>query len=387
LGNRDPGFKSLSLRCATPQGFDPWGSPFHWCAMAQQGKSCCRNEVRYRRSVQLANAIAEAFGLGDIKHELVSVVGGRSHLVWRLETERGTWAVKQLNRSRESWWTGAYLVSVDIEKSAFERGVAMPEPVVPMEPSAPFLADIAIDGSVKSFRVHGWCSGHRLSDVNIDDATLTWVGRTLSALHQNATKPNATDAPSFDPHPVEDWIRWLDEDTGEFGDAVRTYLPHVAEAIAIIGEALRSGGGVFTPVLTHRDVKPDNILLTPGNPVLLDWDSGGVDLAEWELVRAALDFCRIDGGRSKDAFQRVIRSYNDAGGAPVAHSTAVLGGVLHSQLASAAYFLWRGLGHRPVTAKEREASREYALETLCSLKASLSEIERWTQWLCETQDR
>ena len=61
--------------------------------------------------------------------------------------------------------------------------------------------------------------------------------------------------------------------------------------------------GDLTPVSTHRDVKPDNVLKTPAGPLLVDWDGAGPDHAEWELTWAALHFS--DLGENRAAFNTV----------------------------------------------------------------------------------
>lgn len=306
-------------------------------------------------------AVAEAFDLGDVLGPGTPVAGARSHLMWRLHTSRGTWAVKRLNRSREDWWLRDYLVSAQIQLDAHTRGFPMPRPVHPLEPAAPLLADVQTGGEVASYLVHEWCEGGSpVTDVS------GWVGTTLASLH---TLP-AGGTPDWEPHPVEEWRKWLDGAPSEFADAVRAYLPEIAEA----GKAAADPGGL-TPVSTHRDVKPDNVLETAAGPLLVDWDGAGPDYAEWELTRTALHFS--DLGENRAAFDTVIRSYEAAGGRRPPASQAAFAGLLRTCLGGAAWMVWRALGHRPVTPPERAAAHTHALELLADLRTSLRRMDDW----------
>ncbi|WP_367134103.1 phosphotransferase enzyme family protein [Saccharothrix sp. HUAS TT1] len=310
-------------------------------------------------------AVAAAFGLGDVVEPWTPVTGGRAHLMWRLRTSRGTWAVKRLNRSREDWWLRDYLVSAEIQLEAHTRGFPMPRPIHPLNPAAPLLADVRVGDEVAGYLVHEWHEGHPLtSDVS------AWVGGTLASLHR--LQPGGE--PAYPPHPVEEWREWLDEAPNDFTDAVRAYLPDIAEARSI---ALATGD--LTLVRTHRDVKPDNVLETPDGPLLVDWDGAGPDYAEWELTRAALHFSAL--GENRPAFDTVIASYREAGGPRPPASPTAFAGLLRTYLGGAAWMVWRALGHRPVTPAERTAAEPHALELLADLRTSLARLDDWVQRL------
>lgn len=326
------------------------------------GKRVLIGAPRALTSAVVERQVAAAFGLGDVVEPWTPVAGGRAHLVWRLRTSRGTWAVKRLNRSREDWWMRDYLVSARIQLDAYDRGVPMPRPIHPLEPAAPLLADVAVGDGIASFLVHEWHDGGPLtSDVS------EWVGTTLASLHRRTAEAAAIPPP----HPVEEWREWLDEVPSDFTEAVRAYLPDIAEARAIATEPHD-----FTPVDTHRDVKPDNVLQTPAGPVLLDWDGAGPDFAEWELTRAAVHFSRL--GEDRTAFDRVISACESAGGHRPPPSPASFAGLLRVYLGGAAWMVWRALGHRPVTPAERAAAHPHALELLADLRTSLTRLDAWT---------
>ncbi|MGM1058826.1 phosphotransferase family protein [Saccharothrix sp. Mg75] len=305
-------------------------------------------------------AVARAFDLGEVLDH-VPVTGGASHLVWRLRTSRGTWAAKRLNRSRESWWTDAYRVSAAVQRDALDRGLPMPRPVRPLVEAEPLLADV--DGH--SWLVHEW------HDPVPPSPVLPWVGATLAALH--ALPAGGT--PGWRPHPVDEWLTWLDESPGPLTDAVRGHLPDIAEAVALIGS---HDPADLTPVRTHGDVKPDNVLHTAAGPLLVDWDGAGEDHAEWELTRSALAFA---GLTDRAAFTTVVEAYESAGGRRPPATTASFAGHLGTCLGGAAWMLWRALGHRPVTPAERAAAGPHALRLLADLRTSLASLPEWTTWL------
>ncbi|XVS64351.1 phosphotransferase family protein [Actinosynnema sp. CA-299493] len=310
-------------------------------------------------------AVAAAFGLGDVVAPWTPVTGGRAHLVWRLRTSRGTWAVKRLNRSREDWWMRDYLVAAQVQLDAYARGFPMPRPVHPLEPAAPLLADVRVGDEVASYLVHEWHDGGPLTaDVS------AWVGATLASLHHRTVDA----VPDQAPHPVEEWREWLDEAPNDFTAAVRAYLPDVAEARSIATAADR-----LTPVGTHRDVKPDNVLQTPTGPLLLDWDGAGPEYAEWELTRAAIYFSHL--GEDRAAFDTVIASYEAAGGRRPPASPTSFAGLLRVYLGGAAWMVWRALGHRPVTPAERAAAHTHALELLSDLRTALGRLDEWVERL------
>ncbi|WP_158621541.1 phosphotransferase family protein [Streptomyces triticirhizae] len=332
----------------------------------------------------VAALVAGAFGLGDRVEEWRPVAGGLSHRLFRLRTERGAWAVKWLNRSREEWWLRDHRLAVAVERAALAAGVPMPRPVLPATAAPDPFVDLPVDGEPVSFLVWEWCDGERLDATAVPGTVRRWVGSTLAALHTLPVAPPAGGANVHPPQPVEEWRDWLEsapkETDPDFLRAVATHLPTVAEAHRL----LDAGTDQLTDaprVFTHRDVKPDNVLVTARTPVLLDWEGAGQELARWETARAALDFSRTPDGRSRVGFTEVVAAYRAAGGDELPPEPATFGGLLDMRLGGAAFLLWRALGHRPVTAPERAAAHGHTLAYLDELAAALDHLPTWCGWL------
>jgi Ser/Thr protein kinase RdoA (MazF antagonist) len=331
-----------------------------------------------------AEAIAEAFDLGSAVGGLRPVARGRFHQVWWLRTTTGSWAVKQFNRSHEPWWLAAFQVAAEVETVAFGHGVVMPRPIAAPSAAGRLLADVIVDGVVSSVVVHEWCPGAPLRDVDLTPEVLRWVGETLATLHSMQAVPEADRVVRLELHEVEEWQDWLgqapSEISADYIRRIRAFIPDVARANEFVDDA-NQDVGERTAVLTHRDLKPDNVLLTSASPVLVDWEGAGPDFAEWEVARTAVAFGRSPNGWSRQSFEQVIQAYRAATGKDIAPVQASFAGLLQRQLGASANLLWRALGHRPVTAPERAVARDHTLDMLGDLRASLSQISLWTRWL------
>jgi len=324
-----------------------------------------------------AAAVAEAFELGAPAGGLRPVSGAGAHLMWRLETTRGEWAVKSLNRSREAWWMRDFQLATTIEAQAYARGVAMPRPL------APPLLDLPVLGEQTSFQVHEWSPGARLRPGLIGAAVREWVGTTLAALHR-APVPGPITPEMYEPEDPQEWEKWLTAagDTSGLVAQVRSRLGDVAQAKAVVDRARDRFAAELTPVLTHRDIRPDNVLIEEAGPVLLDWDGAGPEYAEWEVLRTALTFSTSEvEGLDHSAFRQVVACYRRAGGFPVPPTEAVLAGWLRQQLGAAQWLLWRALGHRPLTPQERAASATRTVDALDELRRGLRDREVWSALL------
>ncbi|HYN96499.1 MAG TPA: phosphotransferase, partial [Pilimelia sp.] len=185
---------------------------------------------------------------------------------------------------------------------------------------------------------------------------------------------------------LDEWRDWLDhpppDASAGFLDTVRSFLPDIARARDLV--AGQPPAAQRPAAVAHRDLKPDNVLLSAAGPVLVDWEGAGVDIAAWDAARTALAFSRSpDRGGRQAPFQRLLRAYGAAGGGRVPPAAGSFEGLLRHQLGASAWLLWRALGHRPVTPAERAAAHGHALEFLTDLRSTLAHLPEWVSWLAE----
>ena len=185
--------------------------------------------------------------LGTPLRPMTRLHGKGFNRMYRLDTDQGSFAVKELNLDRD--WTFRHDDVFRLERAAFAAGIPMPEP-------------ISADADVL---VHRWVEGEKLPEEPVSK--------------ELAERAAATGQP------------WADE----LASHVETFL-----AIAHFVDTCERPGLV---VLTHKDIQPWNLLARNGRPIVLDWElSGRLELAS-ELGSTALSLAK---GRGFDDIEPTI---------------------------------------------------------------------------------
>ncbi|WUJ72205.1 aminoglycoside phosphotransferase family protein [Kribbella soli] len=234
--------------------------------------------------------------LGTPTGPMIRVHGGFANRMYRLDTDQGSFAVKELNLVDRRW---AYRLEdvFRFERAAFAAGVPMPEPIL----------------AGRDVLVHRWVDGETVPEAPVSAAYAFDIGEILARLH--GLDVEWTDMSTEDPMP-RDWLELAERAaaTGqpwaeELASQVETFL-----AIAYFVDTCERPGPV---VLTHKDIQPWNLLARDGRPVLLDWElSGRLDLAG-ELGSTALSLSKGPGfdDIQPAIFRSVLDGYVAGGGA------------------------------------------------------------------------
>src|SRR5438309_2248652 len=97
-------------------------------------------------------SVCRLFALGTPLTPAEPVRGGLTNRLWRVTTDRGTFAVKQMNRDPEradyvEWYDRAF----SLEMAAFDAGISMPRPM-PVAATGRCLAEIEREGEPADHR-------------------------------------------------------------------------------------------------------------------------------------------------------------------------------------------------------------------------------------------
>ncbi len=122
----------------------------------------------------VAQPIASAFGLGGGARLTGPVARGELGRVWRLDTESGSFAVKEPFDAADDGWTEGFHEAVAFQEAARRSGVHSPEVVRTRE------GDVVAWFAGSPVRVYGWVDIADV-DASIDPAA---VGDMLARLHR-----------------------------------------------------------------------------------------------------------------------------------------------------------------------------------------------------------
>ncbi|WP_275587221.1 phosphotransferase family protein [Micromonospora terminaliae] len=227
---------------------------------------------------------------------MIRVHGGFGNRMYRLDTDQGSFAVKELNLSDRRWAYRAEDV-FRFERAAFAAGIPMPEPI----------------SAGQHTLVHRWVEGEKMPEAPVSPAYGFEIGEILARIHAlDVAWPHVSIG---DPAP-RDWPDLAGRATatgqpwaGELSSQVQTFL-----AIADFVDTCERPGPV---VLTHRDIQPWNLLAREGRPVVLDWELSGLLDLSGELGSTALSLAKGPGFDDirPAIFGSVLDGYVAGGGA------------------------------------------------------------------------
>jgi Ser/Thr protein kinase RdoA (MazF antagonist) len=250
--------------------------------------------------------ILEAFDLGSWgRLSGGPVASGRLGSIWRLDTERGSWAVKHLGDA------GDDEVAELLEGAAFQEAVLAAGISTPGVRRTRAREVIADRGGVR-VRLHSWVDLHD-ADRSLDPAE---VGRFVAALHRVGFAGSIGVDPWYtEPVGAERWAELVTTLRGRgapFADELDALLPELVALEAYLAAPPR---GLRT---CHRDLWADNVRRTPdGGLCVFDFDNAGLADPSQELAVVLVEY-----GAEPGRAGLIRAAYAEAGGpGRVEHAT------------------------------------------------------------------
>jgi aminoglycoside phosphotransferase (APT) family kinase protein len=227
---------------------------------------------------------------------MIMVARGEQGRVWRLDTDTGAFAIKELVIRQ---------LPADAAADAAYQEAVLAIGAVPMpRPIRTVGGEVLVDVAGHQVRAYEWVD-LLATDTGLDPAV---VGATLAAVHQvhyAAARPLI--GWYTEPLGAPRWTQLLDE--AKAADA-----PFAEALDAEITELLRLEALIEPPANLqncHRDLWADNILPTPaGGVCVIDWENCGLADPAQELPMAMIDFAFGDQRRLAELYLR----YLEAGG-------------------------------------------------------------------------
>ena len=239
--------------------------------------------------------ILEAFELGSWgRLSDGPVASGRLGSIWRLDAERGSWAVKEV---------GGDEVAELLEGAAFQEAVlaaGIATPAVRRTRAGDVIADC---GGVR-VRLHAWVDLHD-ADQNLDPVA---VGQLVAGLHRVDFSGSIGVDPWYtEPVGAARWselVGTLRDRRAPFADELGALLPELVAMEACLG-------GPSRDLRTcHRDLWADNVRRTrDGGLCVFDFDNAGLADPSQELAVVLVEY-----GAQPGRAGLIRAAYAEAGG-------------------------------------------------------------------------
>ena len=236
----------------------------------------------------LAQAVADAFGLGAVTAPMTPIRYEYMGRRWQLETERGRLMLSPVF----DWINDEQAeVAVDLQQRARAAGVLSPRPV--RAPDGGLVRRV-LD---QSWRVDDWMDLGPVPVQPVHSSVARRAGELLAAVHSVAPK---TDRPiqgqwvAADARPTEDAWRTLLELARDahkpWADELAALARSIEELTTITAEASPD-----SVVISNCDIVVEAVRLGPQQElVVLHWDFSGPMVPEWELASTLLQWTTSD---------------------------------------------------------------------------------------------
>lgn len=325
------------------------------------------------------DALCAAFGLGRARGAMTRVPGGMAHTMWRLETNRGRFAIKQINRNwnmatETAWYERAFR----IEKAAGAAGIPIAPPIAHAQTGACLVELDVGDERPLTFRAHEWVESTVLREEECGPHEAHAVGDMLARIHALRIAAGGTGGRSPPALDAAHWRSLLDRAPPRgWHDDLAAILPVVDDLIAL---AKLSGDG---RIMSHRDCDAKNVLRTPARQLLLiDWDTAGPIVPREDVAMHAIVW---GGGYTRDpdaaSARAFLSGYRDAGGDFDSPRREDFAELMRVMLGSLAFNLGRTLGDRLADETHLVIAQRQVAHLIGALPRFARSLDRWARML------
>ncbi len=251
-------------------------------------------------------------GLGTVSLLPSRVYGGFHHTMWRLETDRGAYAVKQLSADTDLAnleTTDHYNVTEAIAETFSECGIAT---IFAFKNQAGYLQII----ENTAYLVYPWSDAVALDTAKISEKHALKIADILATMHRANIDIPGLKEPNYDIHDDEKIVEMVRRAV-EAGIRSAKILNEQMHSFIEIAESHKTAIQVLGRklVISHGDLDQKNVLWDKmGNPLLIDWESARRLNPTYEIVLEALDWSGIATRFNHRLYEKILLAYQRAGG-------------------------------------------------------------------------
>ena len=319
------------------------------------------------------NNIMESLGLGAVVSDPIQVTGGLLHKMYRVNSDKGTYAVKVLN------------------PEIMKRPVALQNTVNSEKIATGFRAIIPVVSALEIdekqihelggsyYMVFDWVEGASVFPPMITPENCSAIGDVLGKIHSTnlsieGVSPEEGGAIMFA------WDKYGESLRGYETEGWASCLKNALPDVKVWNQAACDAREVLTKtmVISHRDLDPKNVLWNGYTPWIIDWEAAGYVNPYQELLEVVNYWA--DNGKGdllKEHFDALLDAYTQYVKLENVDWDAVFAGSYMGMLGWLEYNVKRALAPEAETADDIQLGKEQVLGTI----GALYDYQEKIQWL------
>ena len=244
--------------------------------------------------------------LGNKINNIDKVTGGLSHRMYKVETDKGIYAVKELNNGvmkRERAYSN-FVFSEKVTDIVKENGISAIG-------ALKLNNDIMLKIDDSYFMVFEWLEGKILKAEEITDNHCEIIGKMLAQIHNIDFSRIEDDERKNIEKNIFDWNKYITPAEGQN----KPYIKELKESIELLHELNKNSVEALkyaknNLVISHTDLDRKNVMWQNEKAFIIDWEASGYINPTIELIQVAWywsggDIENIDYNK----FEKVINSY------------------------------------------------------------------------------
>lgn len=323
------------------------------------------------------NCLIEYLNLGTVVKEIAQVTGGLLHKMYRVNTDKGVYAVKVLNPEIMKRPV-ALIHTVNSEKIAAAFKLMIPV-VAALEINRKQIHEL----NGKHYMIFDWMEGASIFPPRITSENCYAIGDVLGKMHHENLAIDGV-IPEEDGALMFTWDKYQELLQGYENEAWAIRYQAAVSDIKSWNQAACDAGAVLakTLVISHRDLDPKNVMWNDNSPLIIDWEAAGYVNPYQEFLEV-VNYWADDGkgGLLKNHFDALFDAYTQHVKLESVDWDAVFAGSYMGMLGWLEYNLKRALGIEAATEDEVQLGKEQVLGTITALYAYQEKVLIMKRWL------
>lgn len=299
--------------------------------------------------------------LGEICTEPHQIFGGLLHIMYKVETDKGSYAIKLLNPNIMKRETAIknYILSEKIAKIAYNNNI----PAVTTINSDNCFYKIDND----YYMVFNWVDACSITSKDVTCYHCKIIGKILAKIHTIDFSLIEEKENHEEILTEINWDKYINTD--------EVWVDDLLEIIVLLQNREKQANLVFknimkNQVISHRDMDCKNVLWDDkNNPKIIDWEAAGFVNPLQELINVALAWSGSETEEfSLEKFREVIASYLENGGTIIDDAYDVLIFDFKGKFEWLEYNIKRSLGLESSNIDEQKLGTKEVINTIEAIK-------------------